>query len=458
MSTKRLLIIFVALAIFLRLGSLGFALSHVGVDYLIYGDANEYLMFAKNMSEGHGFASLQDGEYVPQVFRAPGLPFILTPFMGLEDGLVIYLVLLSVIAGVLVPLLVYGIGRRIFNERVALIAAAIAVIEPNFVFYSFLPISEMPFMLFMLGGFYLALRSFEIKKAHIALLTTLVGGLLLGYSLLIRPQLLQVFGVLCVALLGYFLVRKEWKTSLRVGVLIVGIALVISPWMLRNHSLTGTFALSGLGWRNVYTNYLGSVRALENKSSFDDEKVALIQSAREAGIDVGNPANADILRDMTIPELWEKKGTVLKLETFLLASFVMHDGYYYTFRRFGFIPDDNKGAGHSVSFALLSQGVDGIPVVFAELKRQFFIPIAGRLFTIGTAILALVGAWLMRRNPWTYFLLLAIGITALASTAIGFGVEARMRFPVAPFIFLLAGVTIARLYSWYETRYLHPRV
>jgi len=135
----------------------------------------------------------------------------------------------------------------------------------------------------------------------------------------------------------------------------------------------------------------------------------------------------------------------------------MHDGYYYSATGFGLIKGE-VGESHSVSLALLSQGLGGIPVLFDELKRQYFIPLLGRMFTIGMTVLALVGAWCLRRKPIAYLFCIIIALGAVTATAIGLGVESRLRLPIEPLLFILAAVPISSLYSWYENRYLHPRL
>jgi hypothetical protein len=79
-----------------------------------------------------------------------------------------------------------------------------------------------------------------------------------------------------------------------------------------------------------------------------------------------------------------------------------------------------------------------------ELARQAFIPLWGRLFTLLTFVGGITGFFLTR-NPLRYLLATIILGSALIATSIGLGVDARMRTPIEPYMFILFGTTCAWL-------------
>lgn len=458
MNFRHYLAVLVFFAVVVRIGGLMWTLNTVGPDVLVYGDAMGYTTLAENLINGKGFVLEQGGVVVMETFRTPALPLLLAPFTLFSNGIVLYALVLSIVAGVGLPLLTFFLARRFgIKEFPALLPASLVAFEPNLITFSWLPLTEVPFILCFLGGLLLIWSSFENEK-YIRLF---FGGSLLGFGVLLRPGFWPIFMlIIAISILWNIYLRKR-TALISIAFVTIGLVIVLMPWFLRMHAVTGTWSLSGAGWRNVYTDYLASVRAIENKTSFSAEKELLkTVEASKLGLsrtDINNPAYSGILRDYAVAELWKHKRVVLTLEPYLLASFFTHDGYFYTLSRFGFIQKPNS-IGRSASFTILSQGVSGLRGAYIELKRQYFIPLIGRAFTVSVFLFALLGAWFIRKQPSTWSFVLLIALVALTSTAIGLGVESRLRLPVEPLLFIFATIPLVRLYSLYVYRYLHPRV
>lgn len=458
MNIPRYLIILIILSVSVRLLGLLWVIIVLGPGVLVYGDAIGYINLASSLINGNGFSMEQNGTVVLETFRTPALPLLLAPFMLITNGIIIYASVLSIVAGIALPLLTYIIARRVGGgEPAALISAMLVAFEPHLVMFSWLPLTEIPFILFFLGGIALILGNFADRRY----LQLFLSGALLGFGVLLRPGFWPIFIVLILVVMLWFLILHNKKALISIACIIFGIVVILTPWFMRTHAVTGVWSLSGAGWRNVYTDYLASVRAIDNKTSFSQEKELLkTVDATKLGlsrVDLNNPANSATLRNYALTELWEHKTTVLILEPYLLLSFFTHDGYYYAFKRYGFVQGVG-GESHSVSFALLSRGTEGVESVFVELKRQYFIPLLGRIFTVSIVLSAVWGMWLVRRKPLTWLFALLIVLAALTATAIGLGVESRLRLPIEPLLFIFAAIPLARFYSSYAHRNLHPSV
>src|SRR3569623_275578 len=134
---RALLFIFVFSSV-LRIGVFFFALTHVGSDAIIYGDAagpGGYVVLARLLSAGDGFVSLQDGVVAPEVFRSPGLPLLIAQFMYFPSGVLVYCLFLAACAAILLPLLTYLVAKPIVGVRAALVAAGLTAFEPNLIFF-----------------------------------------------------------------------------------------------------------------------------------------------------------------------------------------------------------------------------------------------------------------------------------------------------------------------------------
>ncbi len=440
------------MAILVRLGVLFHALSSVGLSALIYGDALGYRTLAASLWQGNGFSTINAmGSVVPELFRTPGLPLLLAPFAGTDTGMAAYLALLALISGALLPFLTFRVTERVASARAGLIAAGIVAFEPQLVFFSVLPQTELPFILFAYGALLLSFAAYQQRSWVLAV----IAGIGFGFASLIRPGFWPVYVVCLLATLVCFALKKRSQVRILAFMLLASI-ITLSPWFVRMKHETGMYSLSGAGWRNVYTDYLASVRATDKHTEFSIEKHALKQESYRAGVptsEIDNPASAGKLRDFALAELWQKKVTVLKIEPVLLVSYFIQDGYYYQFLRFGFLPPDN--GGHiSATFTLLSKGIHGIPLVLGELARQAFLPILGRFFTISVVIFSGIGLFFVR-SRLKYLFALCIVLSAVTSTVIGFGVEARLRLPMEPLLFAFTAAGLLWAIQKIRTLYAH---
>lgn len=435
-TTKTTLAFILLCSVLLRIAVLFHVLATAGLEPLVYGDAIGYRALAINIWNGLGFAHVTTyGTFISEVFRTPGLPLLLSPFAGSEMGLGVYLFLLAIVGGVLLPYLTYQVGKRMLSDRTALFPAMLVAFEPHLIFFSVLPQTEVPFMLFSYGALVAILHAYEKRLP----LFFIFAGSLFGYATLIRPGFLPIYVVVMMGIF-FFLVIKRMNYARFILLTLISTLTVLTPWYIRTHEVTGVYALSGAGWRNVYTDYLASVRAIENHTDFSSEKSNLKKTAGLAGVEteeVDSPASSASLRSYALHELWEKKKTVVKLESTLLVSYFLQDGYYYQFRRFLLVPSDEGIQHTSATFALLNKGIAGFKDVFEELARQLFIPILGRLFTLAVVAFGVIG-FFTTRSRLRYVFAMVIVLSAITATAIGLGVEARLRLPVEPLLFIFA--------------------
>lgn len=195
-----------------------------------------------------GISLLQKGMYglaKPTAFRPPGYPLFLA---------VIYLVfghsfaavrLVQVGVDALTCALVYAVGAKLFNRRVAFLAA--------------LGLSLYPLQVYMVGEFYSETVSFPLQMAALWLAVWMVERrhwaipLLLGVSLaattLTRPTATLWIPFM---LLGIGFLPLSWKQKGRDAALaLLGLALLFGPWILRNYIVFREFipiaSLGGVG-------------------------------------------------------------------------------------------------------------------------------------------------------------------------------------------------------------------
>lgn len=135
--------------------------------------------------------------------------------------------LISLLSGVGVILLVFGLGRRCFDsERTGLLGAALTAASPLFINASYSPGSDMLSTLIFLGGIYLLARPGPNTWKNLA-----VAGAVAGLAYLTRYLFV---GMIPAALiyLGVLLPGNFRQRAARSFIWLGGFVVVIAPWSL----------------------------------------------------------------------------------------------------------------------------------------------------------------------------------------------------------------------------------
>ena len=178
---------------------------------LIAGDASGYWDLASDLAEGRKYAI-----YTPprQVLRMPGFPALLAvSFLAFGKSPIAARLLLAVI-GALGCYLVFVLGRRLFDDRTALIGAAITAVTPTFVAFSPLFLSETVFAVTLVASLIPAaslLKGFADPKTPSSDLIchATTCGALIGLACYMRPSWLlwAPFVAFCAILAGLSLIH-----------------------------------------------------------------------------------------------------------------------------------------------------------------------------------------------------------------------------------------------------------
>ncbi len=145
--------------------------------------------------------------------------------------------------------MVFVLGRRLFNERIALLAAAISAVYAYLIFYGVALVTETPFTLALMIALYVAIRmhSGEIKGFW----SWVLLGFVLAIAVLSRIAVIFFIPILLFWL--YLAVRKQTHLAMFL-VPIAIIALAMLPLTIRNYQLWGHFALSEAQFGHVFWN------------------------------------------------------------------------------------------------------------------------------------------------------------------------------------------------------------
>ena len=167
------------------------------------------------------------------------------------------------IVAILGPYLAFLISRRVFNTQVGLVAAALTAVYPYFVYYSAALMTEMFYILAILGCLYLAIllsdRLALAPQAGLDKRTVLIAlglGVTLGITVLLRQVILLFIPFLLLWI--WWTSREKFSKNVIVPLLtIIAIVIVmISPFTLFNYMQFDQFVL--LNTNAGYAFYLAN--------------------------------------------------------------------------------------------------------------------------------------------------------------------------------------------------------
>lgn len=276
-------ILLVALA--LRLVA-AFAVQHKVGDQLclITGDAEGYWELARRIVAGDEFSLYEPPR---RIHRMPGFPALLAFSMALFGESVLAARCLLAVVGTAACGAVYLLGRRLFDEPIALLACAMTAISPVMAGFSVLLLSETLFALTLtlsvwLAANWLAPRVGSISSASRTSSVSRMGwafgsGVCVAVATLVRPSWLLAGPLLAVFVM--FFTKPRSKAVLEVAVMLTALFAVLLPWTIRNHSVSGHWVFTTL-WSgpSLYDGLSPTATGESDMRFFDHDNLMATQS------------------------------------------------------------------------------------------------------------------------------------------------------------------------------------
>lgn len=198
-------------------------------------DAGAYARIAESLYRDGSFDARPPGvsrAVQPASSYAPGLPLFVAGLYELSGGvhLTFTLVMLALLGAGAIPL-TFLLGRRMAGPVAGLIGATVIAIYPALLDYQGLLLTE-PLAAFLLSA---ALVVFLYAADRPSPWRWLGGGALLGALTLVRPEYLALAVLLPLAWLARETLGGRLRRSVTLaGVSLLGTALVLAPWTIRN--------------------------------------------------------------------------------------------------------------------------------------------------------------------------------------------------------------------------------
>jgi 4-amino-4-deoxy-L-arabinose transferase-like glycosyltransferase len=198
-------------------------------------DPDAYRRIAKGLYS-HSTLGLFDDQastVVPTAYRPPLFPWLLSGFQGLSTDRYA-IAMLHALLGALTTVLSFDIARRVrLDDRGALVAAVLVLLDPILLRQSTLVMTETTATLLGVAIWWLALvlGSKGLQSREHSLWTGAILGIALGVACLCRPTAVA-WCILWVAV-------DLFRNPSRACSLALGCILILTPWWIRNLSQLG---------------------------------------------------------------------------------------------------------------------------------------------------------------------------------------------------------------------------
>jgi len=388
-------------------------------------DASFYDRLARDLLEGKGFLWFS-GE--PTAYMLPGYPFLLAGVYGLFGDDLLVAKLLNVVLATLTCFFTYRIGLRVYGVGVGLLAAAIFAIFPGDIYFASTTLSDVFFGCVLCGSLWACL-AWGAGTARRGRGRWLLLGALLGIAALIRGVALffpVVFAVAWLLDLG-----RERVVLWRVFWLVVGMALTIAPWTIRNQLSMGSPILLSTGGGYVLFNshspvadgtQRGAIMAFREET-FPD-LIRLPRPEREVAL-------AKAQTRYALEYAWSHPLRELRLVPARLYHLYRHDH-----AAFDFLAGAGPGQRGQPGNAVLGQPWRNR---LSLLANVYFFTVAA--FALLGFVFSWSGAW---RRAWVLPLTVVYFNLVHAFLFLG---QARYHSPLLPLFSVLAALALARCLS-----------
>ena len=372
-----------------------------------FGDSEGYWELARTIARGQPY------EYGPlkyKVFRTPGYPLVLAPmFVVSQEPPVMWGRALSALLATAAVGAVATLARLLFDERTALVAAALAAVYPEAISLGAFVLSEAPFVPLMLLNLIAWTRAWQADSRKELVGWSLAAGVCAGLATLMRPSWLLFLPF--AGMIGIAIGLDRAKHLRIVAVMLAGLCITMSPWWIRNALVTDRFVPTSLQVGASLYDGLSPTATGASEMSFVKGFVA-VQQAADA-LPGANPAGLfedrldRRMRDVSIA--WARQNPRQVAE---LASI--------KFLRM-WSPLPNAADFRSTTLRLV--------------LAMTFTPVL---------LLALVGAWCYLRRDWPYLLLVlpAVYFTCLHVIFVS---SIRYRQPAMMTLIILAAAVIVQI-------------
>ncbi len=373
------------------------------------------------------------GSYQPPLYTLFVASILALPALGVGAVKVV-----QVLLSVLTVFVVYRIGRSWFDERCALVAAALCALYPNFIAFTHYLWSETLFVFLVTLAF-----AYATKRGHASRAELVIAGLLFGLAALTRSAILYFRPI--VGLWLAWVHRGQGRRALVKPLLLLAALVPIAPWTVRSSLLHEGFVLIDTNgpfnlWRgNTPATFADRANPPGGTYAPPFDGLPLMPVASQ---------NPRLLVETVKRDLVQQQPTDLEIARHarrLAWSHIREEPTTFLHRGWIKIVD----MWNPTSFLLRQFRVGAYGETNAAVQAVLsWCAVLGFLFVMGAGLVGLIAS---HRDPQAWLVIaLVLFFTAIHASTFGL---TRFRLPLMPFVILFAGRAIALgAERWYAVR------
>lgn len=378
----------------------------------------EYVIYARNILDGHGFTLDTKAPYHLDVYRVPGYSLFLALIYSIFGINNLAVMLIQAFLNASVCILIFFITRRYLSLKTSyLISFLVAVYPFSAVFVHVMYSEVLCIFLFTLGLFL-----FEKGRESKRILFFALSGLTMGCCLLVRPGTALMFLFMDIA---YLLVANFRAIRRNLLIFNLCVILVWLPWIVRNYTVTHKFipltieVKEELFWASASTGKYFENRMHNPKFIAQFEEIARkLEASKLTGLQK-RMKEEDLYLEYAIKNI--KDNPFL----YLFSSIRRIPRMWVTV----LVPDDISG---NYGFLILG----GNQIIFYIITY----------FKLSCLILAIYGMWIIRRR-WREYIFLLLPIIYFSLTHMFLLAEARFTLPARPFLLIFSAIGLLGLFT-----------
>jgi len=396
------------------------------------GDAKDYISYASNI--------LSQGIWVPDISKlysnshlvGPGFPLILASLLFVfgENYLVVFI--LNALMSTMVVILIFFLGKEIFNEKIGLCAAGWSTFYVLFIKYIPTILKEVLILFLFLSVVYYLIK--ETKRSQISW-KSFIPIVIYVFLIHVDERYFTYFPIFILSFV--FLDNISFKNGLKKATLFFLIVwMLMLPWLIRNYIVYGNRVVILTERTARFTDKYFGYDPLLSHYGKKNKKYAEFKWD-ESLID-------DILNDKEVTGLQGKR--YRSLQQGLRQGYIPHEFNTIEKWKSNFIeqwrPFRFKAGYVSTGFRFAGA---------YSLKHNISVGLSYGLILI----FFLLGSFSIIRNQNKYGLFLLCNITVHTFIhVVLFAGKERYRIPLDPFIILIAIYGLYRIYLYFKARTL----
>ncbi|HWL07826.1 MAG TPA: glycosyltransferase family 39 protein [Planctomicrobium sp.] len=214
--------------------------------FLIEGDAEGYWLLAQTIANGETYSVYTPPRYA---LRMPGFPALLAVPITLVGPSLFAARITLALVGTFACWLTYLLGKRVVDEKVGVIAAALAAFSPTLIVFSVEPLCETAFAAMLLWSLLCGHALFQRLSATSLKWSAIVGlslltGVAIAAGVYQRPSWILASPIVAGLLFLTVPPGRRLFALIAGGLVVTGMVLALLPWGLRNQAVTGHFTFT----------------------------------------------------------------------------------------------------------------------------------------------------------------------------------------------------------------------